>query len=191
MTSSHQNLAPSSWVMRQSMSWPAHGHVLDFASGRGRHSLVLAERFHVLAVDRDADALTPLAAHPRIEICICDLESDAAWPFASKKFDAVLVTNYLFRPKLAALFDLVADGGYLAYETFAVGNAAFGRPKNPDFLLHEGELAAALPAEFDILDAFHGVISDPQPAVIQRLAARRITPSQQISKPTVSASQTG
>jgi len=171
--------------MRQSMSWPTHGHVLDFASGRGRHSLVLAERFHVLAVDRDADALPPLAAHPRIDICICDLESDAAWPFASKKFDAVLVTNYLFRPKLAALFDLVADGGYLAYETFAVGNAAFGRPKNPDFLLHEGELAAALPAGFDILDAFQGVISDPQPAVIQRLAARRTTPSQQISKPTV------
>ena len=181
----HQNLAPSSWVMRQSMSWPTHGHVLDFASGRGRHSLVLAERFHVLAVDRDADALPPLAAHPRIDICICDLESDAAWPFASKKFDAVLVTNYLFRPKLAALFDLVADGGYLAYETFAVGNAAFGRPKNPDFLLHEGELAAALPAGFDILDAFQGVISDPRSAVIQRLAARRINPSQPISKPTV------
>jgi len=52
-------------------------------------------------------------------------------------------------------------------------------------LLHEGELAVALPAGFDILDAFQGVISDPQPAVIQRLAARRITPSQQISKPTV------
>ncbi len=170
----NQNLAPSSWVMQQSKSWPAQGHVLDFASGRGRHSLVLAERFHVLAVDRDADALTPLAAHPNIDICICDLESDAAWPFASKKFDSVLVTNYLFRPKLAALFDLVADGGHLTYETFAVGNAAFGRPKNPDFSLHEGELAAALPAGFDILDAFHGFISDPQPAVIQRLAARRI-----------------
>ena len=171
--------------MRQSMSWLTHGHVLDFASGRGRHSLVLAERFHVLAVDRDADALTPLAAHPRIDICICDLESDAAWPFASKKFDAVVVTNYLFRPKLAALFDLVADEGYLVYETFAVGNAAFGHPKNPDFLLHEGELAATLPAGFDILDAFQGVISDPQPAFIQRLAARRIHPSQRTNKPIV------
>ena len=180
-----QNLAPSSWVMRQSMSWPENGQVLDFASGRGRHSKVLAERFHVLAVDHDADALIPLAAHPRIDICVCDLESDADWPFARKKFDAVLVTNYLFRPKLTALFDLVTDGGYLAYETFAVGNAAFGRPKNPDFLLHEGELAALLPAGFDILDTFHGVISDPQPAVIQRLATRRKDPSQQTSKPTI------
>ena len=185
MVISHQNLLPSTWVMQQSMLWREHGHVLDFASGRGRHSKILAERFHVLAVDRDAGALAPLAAHPRIDICICDLESKAVWPFASKKFDAVLVTNYLFRPKLAALFDLVVDGGYLAYETFAVGNAAFGRPKNPDFLLHEGELAAALPASFDTLDAFHGVISEPQPAVIQRLAARRVKPSHQRSKSTV------
>ena len=163
--------------MRQSMSWRTQGQVLDFASGRGRHSLVLAERFHVLAVDRDADALTPLAKHPRINICICDLESDAAWPFAGKKFDSVLVTNYLFRPKLAALFDLVAGGGHLTYETFAVGHAAFGRPKNPDFLLNEGELAASLPAEFDIIDEFHGVVSGRQPAVIQRLAARRMHPT--------------
>ena len=163
--------------MKQSMLWRKHGQVLDFASGCGRHSKVLAERFHVLAVDRDADALAPLATHPRIDICICDLESEAAWPFASKKFDTVLVTNYLFRPKLAALFDLIGDGGYLAYETFAVGNAAFGRPKNPDFLLQEGELTDALPAGFDILDTFHGSIFDPQPAVIQRLAARRINPS--------------
>ena len=190
MISSQQNLAPSSWVMRQSMSWPTLGQVLDFASGRGRHSLVLAERFHLVAVDRDTDALTPLAAHPRIDICICDLESEVEWPFASKKFDAVLVTNYLFRPKLATLFDLVAEGGYLAYETFAVGNAAFGHPKNPDFLLHEGELAAALPAEFDIIDEFHGIISDPQPAVIQRLAACRTHPSHRQANPQSSASQT-
>ena len=173
MMSPQTHLVPSPWVMQQALLWPKDGRVLDFASGRGRHSLVLAKRFHVLAVDRDVDALTPLVAHPQIEICLCDLESDAKWPFASEKFNAVLVSNYLFRPKLTALFDLVADGGYLTYETFAVGNASFGRPKNPDFLLHEGELAAALPAEFDIIDEFHGVISDPRPAVIQRLAARR------------------
>jgi len=103
--------------MQQALLLPKDGRVLDFASGRGRHSRLLAERFHILAVDRDADALTPLSAHPQVDICLCDLETDAAWPFASEKFDVVLVTNYLFRPKLAALFDLVAEGGYLAYET--------------------------------------------------------------------------
>ena len=156
--------------MRQSISWPTHGHVLDFASGRGRHSMVLAERFHVLAVDRDADALTPLAAHPRIDICICDLESGTAWPFASKKFDAVVVTNYLFRPKLAALFDLVADDGYLTYETFAVGNAAYGRPKKTAFMLHQGRVAATGPAESDPSHESPGLAPDPHPSVIRRRA---------------------
>ena len=81
--------------------------------------------------------------------------------------------QYLFRAKLPALFDLVAAGGYLAYETFAVGNAAYGCPKNPDFLLREGELVASLPADFAVIDSFHGTVTTPQPAVIQRLAARR------------------
>ena len=64
----------------------------------------------------------------------------------------LLVTNYLFRPKLAALFDLVADDGYLVYETFAVGNAALA-VKTQTFCFM-GELPAALPAGFDIIDAF-------------------------------------
>ena len=85
----------------------------------------------------------------------------------------------------------MADGGYLAYETFAIGNAAFGRPKNPDYLLHEGELAAAMPADFDIIDVFHGVIADPQPAVIQRLATRRKTSASGLVNRQSSASQMG
>ena len=91
MMSSLTHLAPSPWVMQQALLWPKDGRVLDFASGRGRHSRLLAERFQILAVDRDADALTPLAAYPRIDICLCDLETDAAWPFAGEKFDVVLV----------------------------------------------------------------------------------------------------
>jgi hypothetical protein len=67
----------------------------------------------------------------------------------------------------------VRQGGYIAYETFATGNEAFGRPSNPDFLLQDGELAARLPDDFTILDYFHGKIDLPKPAIIQRLAAKR------------------
>ena len=56
MICSQTHLVPSPWVMQQALLWPEHGRVLDFASGRGRHSRLLAERFHILAVDRDADA---------------------------------------------------------------------------------------------------------------------------------------
>ena len=173
MNAAHQHLPPSPWVQQQALAWPDGGRVLDFACGYGRHSMALATRFDVLAVDRNAAALARFAAHPNITVCQCDLESAAVWPFADTVFDAVIVTNYLFRAKLPALFDLVAAGGYLAYETFAVGNAAYGRPTNPDFLLREGELVASLPADFVIIDSFHGTVTTPQPAVIQRLAARR------------------
>ena len=95
------------------------------------------------------------------------------WGFADDGFDIVIVANYLYRPRLDDLFGLVRPGGYLAYETFATGNEAFGRPSNPDFLLQNGELAARLPDDFTILDYFHGRIDQPKPAIIQRLAAKR------------------
>lgn len=172
MTPERAPASPSAWIMAQAKGWPEDGRLLDFACGRGRHSRALAPRFEVLAVDRDREALNSLAGQPRISTLACDLEADEDWPFAAQKFDVVVVTNYLFRPKLRQIFDLVAVGGYIAYETFGAGNAAFGRPKNPDFLLHEGELAAALPAHFSIIEQFHGTINTPHSAVIQRLAAQ-------------------
>ena len=171
-------------MLQQALAWPDGGRVLDFACGYGRHSIALATRFDVLAVDRNATALATFAAHPNITICQCDLESTATWPFVDTVFDAVIVTNYLFRAKLPVLFDLVATGGYLAYETFAVGNAAYGSPKNPDFLLREGELLASSPADFAVIDSFHGKVTTPQPAVIQRLAAqRKSAPTSSPSRP--------
>ena len=181
---------PSPWVIAQAEQWAAAVNqntgpndtdhikttILDFAAGRGRHSRALAATypFDILAVDRNADALAELAAAcPQISVLIHDLEAPEDWPFARKQFDVVVVTNYLFRPRLGDLFQLVAPGGYLAYETFGVGNAAFGRPKNPDFLLEPDELGSLLPADFTIIDYFHGKIETPHPAIIHRLAARR------------------
>ena len=62
------------------------------------------------------------------------------WPFGRERFDAVVVTNYLFRPRFALLAALVAPGGLLVYETFARGNERYGKPSNPAFLLAPGEL---------------------------------------------------
>ncbi len=163
---------PSAWVMQQAKRWSYGGRLLDFACGRGRHSLAFANQFKVLAVDNDIKAIANLSSHSRISTLVCDLEDATPWPFIEQKFDVVLVTNYLFRPKLLNIFDLVALGGYLIYETFAIGNAAFGHPRSPKFLLQEGELAAAVPTHFSIIEQFHGTITTPYPAVIQRLSAR-------------------
>jgi SAM-dependent methyltransferase len=96
----------------------------------------------VLAVDRDRDALArlPAGAQP---LC-ADLEG-APWPSElapASQFDAIVVANYLFRPRLDLLPACLAPGGLMLYETFAAGNARYGRPANPAFLLEPGELFA-------------------------------------------------
>ena len=169
---------PSSWLLKQAERLSDQAAILDFAAGYGRHCRALDQtfpnKFIITAVDRDADALALIKkAVPTSTVICTDLEAETPWPFASRRFDAVLVTNYLFRPKLAMLFDLVVVGGYLFYETFADGNAAFGKPSNPDYLLKPDELPAAMPAAFEQIDYFHGKVTMPRAAMIQRFAARR------------------
>lgn len=156
---------------------PEGGRVLDLAAGSGRHSVYLAKLgFSVLAVDRDAAALKTLAqlnSGLAIEIEQLDLEGPA-WPLADRSglFDAVVVTNYLYRPYLPLLPDLLVEGGILIYETFAQGHAAFGKPSNPDFLLQRGELL-----DFAAHHGLHVLAytdlyqAEPKPAMVQSVCA--------------------
>lgn len=174
----HATAIPSAWVKRFAPLIPPGGRILDLASGSGRHSIFLAQQGHaVLAVDRDGSALTLLElAKGELPITIqqCDLEGDQ-WPLDSSKtdlFDAIVVTNYLYRPFLDSLPLLLAEGGILLYETFANGNANFGKPSNPDFLLHKGELLDfALRHHLAILAYEDLYQPQPKPAMIQRICA--------------------
>jgi hypothetical protein len=56
------------------------------------------------------------------------------------------------------------------YETFAVGNEAFGRPSNPEHLLAADELLSLL-RERLIIVAFEQGLVGARPAVMQRIAA--------------------
>src|SRR4029077_18988603 len=85
-------------------------------------------------------------------------------------FDCIVVTDYLHRPLFAPIAAALEPGGVLIYETFAVGNERFGRPRNPDFLLRPGELLEAF-AALTILAFEEGEVSLPRPSVIQRIAA--------------------
>ena len=101
-----------------------------------------------------------------------DAENDA-WPLTGQVFDAVVVTNYLHRPRFDALLECVKPGGALIYETFAQGNERYGRPSNPDFLLAPGELKQRLAGQFEVLGFEEGEVALPRPAVIQRICGRR------------------
>ena len=91
---------------------------------------------------------------------------------ARYRFDGIVVTNYLHRPLLPAIAQALAAGGVLIYETFARGHERFGRPHNPDFLLHPGELLDAF-AMLTVVAFEQGEVSVPRPAVIQRIAQLR------------------
>ena len=138
----HGFAPPSDWVERWTPLLPPAAQVLDVACGHGRHVHWLAGAGHrVTAIDRDPALLAPLAglATP----LVADLEADP-WPLPGRRFDAVVVTNYLWRALFPALKAAVAPGGLLIYETFAQAHAALGRPRRPEFLLRPGELIDVL-----------------------------------------------
>ncbi len=168
--------AASSWVARFAPLAPP-GEVLDLACGTGRHARLFAALGHpVLALDRDAAALEQ-AGGAGITPLQFDLEDGAQpWPFQAGRFAAVVVANYLHRPLLRALAASLAPNGVLIYETFAVGNEAFGRPSNPDFLLQEGELLAlAADAGLAVVGYEAGFSAGSgataKPSMVQRLCA--------------------
>jgi len=165
--------APSAWVARWLPSVRSAGSVLDFASGTGRHALLAqAAGLRVLAVDRDAAALDAIE-RKGIAVRQEDLER-GRWSFADDRFDCIVCTNYLFRPRLDLMATLLEPGGLMIYETFAAGNARYGRPSNPDFLLAPGELArVASRAGLHLLAFEDGFVPAPRPARLQRMVAVR------------------
>lgn len=169
----HETAPPSPWVQRFSALIQDGGEVLDFACGAGRHARWLAlHGFRVEAVDRNADALRALSGVERVQVTEADLEQ-GAWAYEGRQFDAVVVTNYLFRPRFDALLETVRPGGVLIYETFMHGNAQFGRPGSPDFLLAPGELLHRCTNGWRVVAFEQGIVSVPRPAAIQRICAVR------------------
>jgi SAM-dependent methyltransferase len=167
-------LPPSRWVERFSKTVPNGGTVLDLACGSGRHGRIFLDKGHkVVFVDIDTAALGDIAARPNAQIIAADLETGENWPLGARRFDAVIVTNYLWRPILGDIIAAVAPGGVLIYETFAVGNEAFGRPRNPDHLLASGELFEAVRGHLKVL-AYEQCLQElPRRRVIQHIAALR------------------
>jgi SAM-dependent methyltransferase len=173
----HGNEEPSAWVQRWSHLIPERGVVLDVACGHGRHARWFYEKKHPLTlVDRAQTAIEfiastlPTRPAQTVEAVVADIE-EGPWPFEGRQFDAVVVTNYLWRPLLPTLLASLAPGGVLIYETFTQGNETVGKPSRPDFLLRPGELLEVCRSLRVV--AFEEGFHENPPRFIQRIAAVR------------------
>ena len=170
-----KNIKPSIWVEQVTSKIEHVGNLIDIACGEGRHSKLLSKKFFVYAVDKNNDYLNNLKNISDLQTIYQDLDSDKEWDFSNKKFNVVLVTNYLFRKKLPDLFKLVKLNGYIIYETFAVGNEKYGRPTNPNYLLKSKELLKIKPENFKTLEFYEGEKNEnSKKSIVQRLLAKRV-----------------
>lgn len=162
---------PSDWVKHWSHLLTPHSSVLDIACGQGRHMKWFADQGHgVTGIDISPVATQAAAVFGKT--VLADIENDP-WPLMDgqqvRQFDAVLVTNYLWRPLFPRIADCIAPGGVLIYETFAQGQEKLGKPSRPEFLLSRGELLATF-RDLRLVAFEEGFLDDP-PRCVQRIAA--------------------
>jgi tellurite methyltransferase len=137
---------PSTWLLNNADLIRRGGRVLDVACGRGRHALLLAGAgFNVTANDRNAEVIARLKDVAgrlgfQLDARAMDLETDPPPNLGSRQYDVILGFNYLHRPLMPALREATSVGGRIFYETFTVRQAERGHPRNPAFLLRDGEL---------------------------------------------------
>lgn len=163
--------APSEWVVRYVPLIRGGGRVLDVACGTGRHTRFLIQAgFQVEAVDRDVSALAVL---PAVVARRADLEAEP-WPYSVGEFDGIVVTNYLYRPLFSHLFESLAEGGVLIYETFSEGHQLLGRPRNPDYLLKAGELVEQVKGRLEVNAYEELCVIQNRRAVVQRICAVKV-----------------
>ena len=151
------------WLTDTRDLWPTRGRALDIACGRGRHALLIAQAgLDVHAIDRNHDAIAELRdeAHRQglsIEAEVRDLETDPPPSLGESLYDMIVVINYLHRPLMPAIRAALKPGGRIFYETFTTRQAERGKPRNPAFLLKDGELRELM-APFVVLRAREGDI---------------------------------
>ena len=162
----------SDWVRKYISLVPAKKLVLDLACGSGRNTRFLLDQgYTVVALDKDVSQLTDITGQQNLQKYMFDLETNAKFPFGKREFAGIIVTNYLHRPLFGDLINSLSHNGVLIYQTFMMGNEAYGRPSNPNFLLQINELSDVFSNKLDVVAFQQGYEESPKPSVVQKICA--------------------
>jgi SAM-dependent methyltransferase len=159
--------------------------VLDLACGSGRNGLYLVNQnipvvfadIKETALEQVKNSLKSRSGELKSSVSFwqVDFEQEQVKPLADKSFTAIMVFRYLHRPLFEQIKQAVTSGGYVVYETFNVDQPQFGRPKNPNFLLKQGELAELF-SDWEIIHSFEGIIdanNDSGKQAVAQIIARK------------------
>lgn len=137
---------PSSFLREiiESDAWEIpRGRTLDFACGKGRNALFLAEQgFDVVAIDISPAALEEgqRRAQEKSLTILWQQEDLEQIRLPENGFDLVINVNYLQRALIPRLKAALKTGGHVIFETYLIDQRAIGHPRNPDYLLAHNEL---------------------------------------------------
>ena len=166
----------SEWIFDQieSLKIKKKINLLDFASGNGRNSISLSNKNIIItAIDKDQEKLNLYKSLSNINTICFDLETKKEWPLVEEYYDIIIVVNYLYRPKIKKLINLLKKDGFLFYETFSVGNEKYGSPKNPNFLLKDGELLDIFGKDLLPMSYYNGLINYGKMAIKQMASFKK------------------
>ena len=166
----------SEWILNQidALEIKEKINLLDFASGNGRNCIPLSNKnIIVTAIDKDQEKLNKYKSLKNINTICFDLETKEEWPLAKEYYDVIIVVNYLHRPKIKNLINLLKMDGFLLYETFSLGNEKYGSPKNPNFLLKDRELLDIFSHELLPLSFYDGKIKGKNISIKQRASFKK------------------
>ena len=136
--------APPARVLAENVHLlPPRGKALDLACGLGANALLLAARgLETLAWDISAVAIEKLltlanARGVRVHATVRDVVQQ---PPDRQCFDIIVVSHFLDRSLSSQLVEALRPDGLLFYQTFTRARIDDGGPRNPAYLLEDGEL---------------------------------------------------
>ena len=133
---------------------PSSGTALDYACGLAGNGQLLAELgLEVTAWDNSSVAVQKInhhAAAHSLKLCAEKRDLEQAYLSLRGQFDVICVSFFLHRPSITKLYDLLAPGGLLFYQTFSGMQKNSTGPSREAFRLRRGELLQTF-ASMDIL----------------------------------------